>query len=72
MADAHPLRGCAARHVGSSPTPGTKQMIIFTRHANDKFEILKRHKFFVSKEQVLKTLEKPELIDGSRLPLLIA
>jgi len=47
-------------------------MIIFTRHANDKFEILKRHKFFVSKEQVLKTLEKPELIDGSRLPLLIA
>ncbi len=57
---------------GSIPPTPTKQMIIFTRHANDKFEILKRHKFFVSKEQVLKTLEKPELIDGSRLPLLIA
>lgn len=47
-------------------------MIIFTKHAEDKFEILKRHKFLISKKQVIETLEKPDLIDKSRLPLLIA
>lgn len=47
-------------------------MIIFTRHAENKFEILKRHKFSISKNQVIETLEKPDLIDESRLPLLIA
>ncbi|MEK7197955.1 MAG: DUF4258 domain-containing protein [Patescibacteria group bacterium] len=47
-------------------------MIIFTKHAENKFEILKRHKFFITKKWVLETIEKPELIDKSRLPLLIA
>ncbi len=47
-------------------------MIIFTKHARDKFEILKRHKFLVSEKQILKTIEKPDLIDYSRSPLLIA
>ena len=47
-------------------------MIIFTKHAHDKFEILKNHKFVVAKPQVLKTLQAPELIDRSRSPLLIA
>ena len=47
-------------------------MIKFTKHANDKFKILKRHHFLISKNQVLKAIEKPDLIDYSRSPLLIA
>ncbi|MBU4142828.1 DUF4258 domain-containing protein [Patescibacteria group bacterium] len=47
-------------------------MIIFTKHAENKFEILKRHKFLISENQVIKTIERPDLIDQSRLPLLIA
>ena len=47
-------------------------MIIFTKHANDKFEVLKRHGFLVSKDQVLRTLKFPEFIDHTRHPLLIA
>jgi len=47
-------------------------MLIFTEHAENKFEILKRHKFLITRKQVLETVEKPELIDKSRLPLLIA
>ncbi len=47
-------------------------MIIFTKHAENKFEILKRHNFLITKKQVLETLENPELIDKSRSPLLIA
>ena len=47
-------------------------MIIFTKHAENKFEILKNHKFLITKRRVLETIEKPELIDRSRLPLLIA
>ena len=47
-------------------------MVIFTKHAEDKFEILARHKFFISREQVLETLAFPDGIDLSRSPLLIA
>ena len=47
-------------------------MIVFTKHADNKFEILKRHKFLISKNQVIKTIEFPDLIDKSSLPLLIA
>jgi hypothetical protein len=47
-------------------------MIIFTKHANDKFSLLRKHKFLVTKQQVLKTLKYPETIDYSRTPLLIA
>lgn len=47
-------------------------MLIFTKHAENKFEILKRHKFLISKKQVIKTLDYPDLIDKSRSPLLIA
>lgn len=47
-------------------------MIIFTKHAKDKFEILKNHKFLVSEEWVLATVAMPDLIDYSRSPLLIA
>lgn len=46
-------------------------MVIFTKHALKKFTVLKRHKFSVSKKQVLKAATKPELTDYSRTPLLI-
>ena len=54
------------------PRAQISKMIIFTRHAKNKFEILKRHKFLITKKQVLRTVEEPDLIDKSRLPLLIA
>lgn len=47
-------------------------MIYFTKHAEEKFDILRRHKFSISKEQVIKTITDYEKIDNSRLPLLIA
>ena len=47
-------------------------MIYFTKHAKEKFDILRRHNFFISKEQVIKTITDYEKIDDSRLPLLIA
>ena len=47
-------------------------MIIFTKHALDKFEVLERHGVKINKEQVIATIEAPDLIDNSRLPLLIA
>ncbi len=47
-------------------------MIIFTKHAKEKFGILKKHKFIVSEKKVLDALQKPDVIDYSRLPLLIA
>ncbi|MEK7142757.1 MAG: DUF4258 domain-containing protein [Patescibacteria group bacterium] len=47
-------------------------MIYFTKHAKEKFEILKKHKFPVLKKQVIETIEDPEKIDYSRLPLFIA
>lgn len=47
-------------------------MIHFTKHAEEKFKILREHKFEVSKGQVIGTVESPDLIDRSRLPLLIA
>ncbi len=47
-------------------------MIIFTKHAENKVEILKRHKFSISKKQVIKTIDCPDLIDKSRSPILIA
>jgi len=47
-------------------------MIYFTKHAKEKFEILQKHQFSVSKEKVIETIKNPEIIDHSRLPLLIA
>ena len=47
-------------------------MIIFTKHASDKFGVLEKHKLNISRKQVLDTLRNPDLIDRSRLPLLIA
>ena len=47
-------------------------MIYFTKHAKEKFEILKDHKFIITKNQVIKTIDNPDLIDYSKRPLLIA
>lgn len=47
-------------------------MIYFTEHAKEKFKILERHKFKITKTQVIKTINEPDLIDYSRYPLLIA
>ena len=44
----------------------------FSKHAREKFAVLKRHKFSVSRKQVLETVLHPDLVDHSRWPLLIA
>jgi hypothetical protein len=47
-------------------------MIVFTKHANEKFKVLKRHKFTVLRRQILDAVKHPDSIDYSRVPLLIA
>jgi len=47
-------------------------MIKFTRHAQQKFRILKVHDFQISKKKVIEVINNPEEIDYSRSPLLIA
>ena len=44
----------------------------FSKHAREKFAVLRRHGVRISKKQVLNTITEPEHIDYSRLPLLIA
>jgi len=46
--------------------------ITFTKHAKEKFQILLKHKFKVKKIQVIQTIENPEELDFSRIPLIIA
>ena len=47
-------------------------MIYFTQHAEEKFKILRFHQCEISKEMVVETINNPNLIDRSRIPLLIA
>ena len=47
-------------------------MIHFTKHAREKFKILERHGFKISRHEVLRTVAEPDLIDYSRWPLKIA
>ena len=75
LVDTIGLGPIAARCVGSSPTPGTKtknKMIYFTKHAQNKFKMLARHNVFITGDQVRQTIEMPDLVDRSRLPLFIA
>lgn len=44
----------------------------FTKHALEKFTILRQHNFTISKSAVLQTVDDPDLIDRSRTPLKIA
>ena len=46
--------------------------IIFTKHALQKFVVLRRHGVKISKEQIVEIVTKPERMDYTRLPLLIA
>ena len=46
--------------------------IHFTKHANEKFEVLSRHGVIISKKKVVDTVENPETVDYKRFPLLIA
>lgn len=36
--------------------------IIYTKHAKEKFDVLKRHKFPVTKSQVEETVKKPDFV----------
>lgn len=47
-------------------------VIYFTKHAHEKFIILKRHGFHVSPNTIVRIIEQPDFIDYSRLPLKIA
>lgn len=47
-------------------------MIYFTKHAEEKLNILRYHKFEIIKEQVIEVINNPDFIDHSRVPLLIA
>ena len=47
-------------------------MIYFTKHAEEKFKILRNHEFIITENQVIKTVNEPDLIDYSRSPILIA
>lgn len=47
--------------------------IRFTKHAEEKFAVLKRHGVKISRARVLKLLRDPEHVDSeSRKPLIIA
>ena len=47
--------------------------IRFTKHALEKFEILRKHGVFIMKEKVLTTITNPEFVDKhSRAPLIIS
>lgn len=46
--------------------------IFFTKYANDKFALLERHSFVVTKVQVEQVLETPDAVDSSRAPVHIA
>jgi len=48
-------------------------MIRFTKHAEDKFTVLRKHGFRVLREQVLETVQSPDSVDAdSRYPIVIA
>ncbi|PIS39504.1 MAG: hypothetical protein COT33_01630 [Candidatus Nealsonbacteria bacterium CG08_land_8_20_14_0_20_38_20] len=46
--------------------------IFWTKHAQEKFEILEKQGFMIKRELVEKTLKLAELIDNSQFPLLVA
>lgn len=46
--------------------------IVFSRHAEEKFEVLARHGWKIPREMVEEAIRKPSRMDYIRLPLLIA
>ncbi len=63
---------CVCFSVQEHGIIATVMIILLTRHAKEKFHVLRRHGFVVSEHQVLDTVERPDVIDHSRLPLIIA
>jgi len=47
-------------------------MIVYTKHAEEKFRILKEQGFIVKKKMVEKVINSPDALDYSQSPLLIA
>jgi hypothetical protein len=47
-------------------------MIVYTKHAEEKFRILKEQGFIVKKKMVEKVINLPDAVDHSQFPLLIA
>jgi len=45
--------------------------IVFTKHAEDKFSVLRKYGVLISRRKVIETVESPELVDHSRRPLVI-
>ena len=71
LAYALALEASGATLESSNLSPST-MVVYFTKYANDKFDILKRHGFVVSKSQVEDALKNPDAIDESRAPLYFA
>jgi len=46
--------------------------IHFTKHAEEKFDVLSKHGVKISKKKVIETVENPDTVDYKRHPLLIA
>jgi len=46
--------------------------IVFTKHAQEKFVLLKRFGVHITAQKVIETVRIPQSIDYSRCPLLIA
>ena len=71
MAYALALEVSGATLESSNLSPST-MMLHFTKYANDKFDILKRHGFVVSSDQAEDALKNPDAVDESRAPLYFA
>lgn len=46
--------------------------IVFSRHAEEKFQVLARHGLHIEHQMVIDTVRKPAHLDYSRAPLIIA
>lgn len=44
--------------------------IRFTKHASEKFILLRKHGFYLTKTVIMNAIRNPEWVDHSRLPLL--
>lgn len=46
--------------------------IVFSRHAQEKFQVLARHGLYIERHMVVDAVQKPAHLDYSRAPLVIA
>lgn len=45
--------------------------IVFSRHAEEKFQVLARHGLHIDRRMVIEAVQNPDHIDHSRAPLVI-